>query len=58
MKKIIGLVLAISIGICLIFGRGRTDLVTSCEAKLPQEKIVYYLPKREDEIEFWMSKMA
>ena len=54
MKKIISMILVFTLGFTFIVGRPKLNLVAAAHGPIDLPNVVHYLPKRDEEIEYWI----
>ena len=55
MKKIISMILVFILSFTLIVGRPKLNPVAAAHESIDLPNIVYYLPKRDEELEYWLA---
>lgn len=55
MKKIISLILILVLGFTFIVGKPKLNLAAAAHKPIDLPNIVYYLPKRDEELEYWLA---
>lgn len=58
MKKIISMILAFTLGFTFIIGRPKFNSAAATHGPINLPNVVHYLPKRDEEIEYWIQKLA
>ena len=54
MKKIISMILVLILGFTFILGRPKLNPAAAAHESIGLPNIVHYLPKRDEEIEYWL----
>lgn len=55
MKKIISMILVFILGFTFIVGRPRFNSVAAAHGPIDLPNVVHYLPKRDEELEYWLA---
>lgn len=55
MKKIISMILVFILGITFILGKPRLNPIAAAHESIDLPNVVYYLPKRDKELEYWLA---
>lgn len=54
MKKIISVILVFILGFTFIVGKPKLNLAAAAHESIDLPNVVYYLPKRDEELEYWL----
>lgn len=54
MKKIISMILVFILGFTFIVGRPKLNPAAAAHEPIDLPNVVHYLPKRDEEIEYWL----
>ena len=55
MKKIISMILVLILGITFVVGRPKLNPAAAVHEPIDLPNIIYYLPKRDEELEYWLA---
>ena len=55
MKKIVSIILVLILCVTLIVGRPKLNPAAAAHESIDLPNIVYYLPKRDEELEYWLA---